>query len=101
MIEAPLFKSMTIVVAFGLLVFSYIILSNSSYISQLNIARMNATNWGTLAIAIIFILRAIGDFDIAGFFKKTKNGAFAEMDSKYFSPLCLFIGLASLVIYLS
>lgn len=55
----------------------------------------NPNNWifdyGRWIIPIIFLLRALGDFKYAGFTKRIKNTTFAKMDSKYFSPLCLFI----------
>ena len=51
--------------------------------------------WG---IPVIFLLRAIGNFKYVGFFKKVKDTDFAKMDSKFFSPLCLGIGLLGLVV---
>lgn len=56
---------------------------------------MNYTGW---IISSIFILRAIGEFRHIGFFKKIKNTPFAKNDTKYYSPLCLLIGLLSLII---
>ena len=49
-------------------------------------------NYGLWVIAAIFLLRAIGDFKYVGFFKKVKATRFGEMDSKYYSPLCLVVG---------
>ena len=49
-------------------------------------------------IPSIFILRAIGDFKYIGFFKKIKQTEFAEMDTKFYSPLCLVIGVIGLVV---
>jgi len=51
-------------------------------------------------IPIIFILRSIGEFNYVGFFKKVKHSDFAKADSKIFSPLCLFIGIAGIFIQL-
>ncbi len=53
---------------------------------------------GMWVIAGIFFLRAIGDFRYVGFFKKVKGTPFGQMDSKYFSPLCLLIGSLALAI---
>jgi len=50
-------------------------------------------NYGCWFIPIIFILRAIGEFNYVGFFKRIKNTEFAKADSKIFSPLCLIIGI--------
>ncbi len=49
----------------------------------------NYTGW---LISAIFIIRAIGDFNAVGFFKKIKQTEFANYDTKYFSPLCLSLG---------
>lgn len=58
------------------------------------------TNYGLLIIPIIFLLRAIGEFKYIGFFKRIKNTEFAEADSKWFSPLCLIIGVIGILIQL-
>ena len=59
-------------------------------------------NWllkyGLFVVSVIFLLRAIGDFRYVGFFKKIKITAFAQNDTKYFSPLCLFLGVVGLLI---
>jgi hypothetical protein len=49
-------------------------------------------------LAGIFILRAIGDFKLVGFFKKVKNTEFANYDYWLFSPLCMTIGIALLAL---
>ncbi|WP_323758458.1 DUF3995 domain-containing protein [Roseivirga sp.] len=49
-------------------------------------------------IPSIFLLRAIGDFKFVGFFKTIKSTPFAKMDTKLFSPLCLFMALAGFAI---
>ncbi|MHA3788385.1 DUF3995 domain-containing protein [Flavobacterium hauense] len=56
--------------------------------------------YATLAIGILFLLRAMGDFKYVGFFKSIKGTLFAKNDSRYFSPLCLYLGLSSVVIAL-
>ena len=58
------------------------------------------TTYGYWFIPVIFILRAIGEFNYVGFFKKIKNTEFAKADSKVFSPLCLGIGIVGIVIQL-
>ena len=45
-------------------------------------------------IGIIFVLRAVGDFNIVGVFKKIKGTVFAKYDTYLYIPLCLFIGYA-------
>ena len=79
------------VVAFGLLGFGLFILVKSHVLS------FKLPNWlldyGTWALSLIFILRAIGDFKYFGFFKKIRSTRFGRLDTRYYSPLCLGIGL--------
>ena len=44
-------------------------------------------------LSIIFTIRAIGEFNAVGFFKKIRDTEFAIYDTKYFSPLCLILGV--------
>lgn len=46
------------------------------------------------AVSAVFLIRAIGDFKYVGFFKKVYNSNFATLDTKYFSPLILFLGVS-------
>lgn len=48
------------------------------------------------AIAVVFALRAIGDFRLVGFTKRPLRSDFARLDTLIYSPLCLAIA-ASLV----
>lgn len=50
------------------------------------------------AVSFVFIVRAIGDFKYLGFFKKVYNSPFSKKDTLYFSPLCLLLGVAFLVL---
>lgn len=56
------------------------------------------TRYAYWVIPSIFILRAIGEFNYIGFFKKIKHTTFAQADSKLFSPLCLSIGIMGLLV---
>lgn len=56
------------------------------------------TNYAGWFIPIIFLLRAMGEFNYVGFFKKVKNTEFGKLDTKYFSPLCLVIGVLGILI---
>jgi hypothetical protein len=49
--------------------------------------------WGTWVLAIVFLVRAVGDFHIAGFFKHVKDTPFAYWDTRLFSPLCLALAV--------
>ena len=55
-------------------------------------------NIGLWVIPIIFLTRAIGDFKYLGFFKQIDRTAFADMDTKFYSPLCLIIALIGISI---
>ena len=48
------------------------------------------------AIGIILLVRAIGDFKYAGFFKRIKRSNFAKYDYWLYSPFCLISGGALL-----
>lgn len=50
---------------------------------------------GTTMIAVLFLLRAIGEFRYVGFFKSIKDSEFAGWDTYLFSPLCLFIAVSA------
>ncbi|NME67937.1 DUF3995 domain-containing protein [Flammeovirga aprica] len=54
--------------------------------------------YGYWGIPFIFILRAIGEFNYVGFFKRVRGTEFAEADTKFFSPLCLGVGVIGLMI---
>ncbi len=43
---------------------------------------------------LLFLMRAVGDFNAVGFFKKIRSTAFAAYDTKYFSPLCVYLSVA-------
>ena len=54
--------------------------------------------WGTGAIALIFFLRAVGEFRLVGFFKKVSDTPFAYWDTWLFSPLCLIIAITAFIL---
>jgi hypothetical protein len=57
-------------------------------------------SYGLVVIAALFLVRSIGEFKYVGFFKKVKTTKFAEMDTKYYSPLCLLISVAAIILEL-
>ena len=57
-------------------------------------------NYGSWIIPILFLLRAIGDFKYIGIFKRVKKTNFGKLDTRFFSPLCIFIGVIGLIIQL-
>lgn len=50
-------------------------------------------HWATIAIGLVFSLRAIGEFRFVGFFKRVHGTPFATWDTWLFSPLCLLIAM--------
>lgn len=50
-----------------------------------------------IVCAVVFFLRAIGEFNYVGFFKKVKGTSFAANDTKFYIPLCLFLSIAYLL----
>ncbi|MBM9576250.1 DUF3995 domain-containing protein [Leptospira sp. 201903070] len=48
-------------------------------------------HYGTLFLSLVFLLRAIGEFRLVGFFKSVRGTTFAKNDTKYYSPLCLLL----------
>jgi len=82
------------VVAFGLLGFGLFVFVKSRNL-QIGWPEW-LINYGLWGIGTLFILRAIGEFKYIGFFKKIKGTRFGQMDTKFYSPLCLVIGLLAL-----
>lgn len=89
----------TFIVAFGLFGFGLFILIKSGLIN-FDLPHW-LSNYGLWIIASIFILRAIGEFNYVGFFKKMKHTKFGQRDTKYYSPLCLLIGVLTIIIELN
>lgn len=56
------------------------------------------SRYGLWMLAGGFLLRAIGDFRYVGFFKQVRNSRFAELDTKFYSPLCLLLSLNTLLL---
>lgn len=54
--------------------------------------------WMIWLLAAVFLARAVGDFRYVGFFKTVRSTEFGRLDSRYYSPLCLLLGLASAAI---
>lgn len=79
----------TLVVAFGIFAMALLHLEKIQLINLPILTWINA--YGLKIIAAIFLLRAIGDFRYVGFFKKIKDTKFAELDTKFHSPLCLLL----------
>lgn len=47
-----------------------------------------ASGIAIVVLALMFAVRAVGDFRYVGFFKRIRGSRFARMDTLYYSPLC-------------
>jgi hypothetical protein len=87
-----------LVVAIVLIAFAAFVLIKTGFILFRLPNRIS--DYGLWGIAGLFLLRAIGEFKYVGFFKKIKTTRFGLTDTKYYSPLCLLIGLLSIILEL-
>lgn len=53
---------------------------------------------GLIIASVIFLIRAIGNFNDIGLFKKDSSGEFGYWDTKLYSPLCLFFSVSIVII---
>jgi hypothetical protein len=91
----------TLIVALGLLGFGLVVLLNVIRLDfKLPLWLYFVHKYGLWVIASIFVLRAIGEFNYIGFFKKYKQTKFGQNDTKYYSPLCLTIGILTAILEL-
>ncbi|HNP19602.1 MAG TPA: DUF3995 domain-containing protein [Fulvivirga sp.] len=91
-------KKDSLIVGFGLLMFAvFYFIKTDLILFPLPQWIIQYFGW---VIAVIFILRSVGDFKYIGFFKKIRTTPFGKNDSKYYSPLCLFIGMVAVLIQL-
>ncbi len=86
----------TIIVALALFTSAFIVLGRIEQLVKLQWPFI--FYWGTWGITVVFFLRAVGDFDHIGFFKKHKASRFALLDTRFYSPLCLMISLGTFLI---
>ena len=74
------------------------------YVLRSGLIDYNIPEWimtyGSWIIPILFLLRAIGEFKYVGFFKSVRKTGFGKLDTLFFSPLCLLIGILGLIIQL-
>lgn len=88
----------TLIVAVGLLIFALCNLSiQFSAVLPLNPLFLK---YGILVIGLIFLLRAIGDFNYVGLMKKYKTSDFARHDRLFYTPLCLTLFAAHLLTFI-
>ncbi len=86
----------SIIVGLALLIFSIF------YCIKSTIIAIKLPNWLTTILSwgvpLIFSIRAIGDFKYIGFFKEIDTTTFGQLDTSFFSPLCLFIAVTGFIV---
>jgi hypothetical protein len=86
----------TLVVATALFVAALVISGTAGWVGDVVPVRVFRVL--TLILSFVFLLRAIGDFRYIGFFRRPSESTFAYWDMRLYSPLCLFIAAAALVL---
>lgn len=79
----------TVLVAFGLAVAALVPLVRTGALSVP--APQWLSQWSAGLLALVFFVRAVGDFRLVGFFKRVRGTPFAIWDTRLFSPLCLLL----------
>ena len=54
--------------------------------------------WSDLILMVLFLARAMGDFNYVGLFKKIKTTTFSHADTYIFVPLCLFLAMTHAIL---
>jgi hypothetical protein len=57
-------------------------------------------SWLSFTLALVLLLRAVGDFRLVGFFKRVRGTTFAHLDTVIYSPLCLALSLGVFIVTL-
>ncbi|EJQ70946.1 Uncharacterized protein BWINRA5_03008 [Bacillus mycoides] len=86
----------TLFVAILILLASVIIVVQVGYLQGFEANSLSKI--GSIVCALVFIVRAIGDFKFVGFFKKIQHSQFARYDTRFYSPLCLFFGFVYIML---
>lgn len=81
----------TLVVAIGLALCAWLIAATGGVLSLP--LPYSVLSWLTRALALVLLLRAIGDFRLVGFFKRIRGSRFARLDTVLYSPLCLVLAI--------
>lgn len=89
----------TFIVAVGLLAIGLFILRKTTHIGWPLPVWLD--QYGLWFVTGLFLLRFIGDFTYVGVFKTIRHTPFGKNDTTYYSPLCLIIGILTLVMALN
>lgn len=86
----------TLVVAVGLALCA-VVIAGTARMLALPLSQ-TVLAWLTRGLAVILLLRAIGDFRLVGFFKPIRDTRFARLDTAVYSPLCLALAIGSAIV---
>lgn len=88
-------KTATLAVAVLLLIACFVLLAQSEAAPFLDAGWFS--KWGCRICAVVFFVRAVGDFHYVGFSKRIRNTVFAVNDTWLYSPLCLILAISFLI----
>lgn len=63
----------------------------ASQAELLGVPRLPIARMGVWVLLVLFALRAIGEFNLVGFFKRVRATRFGRRDTWVYSPLCLVL----------
>ena len=95
----PIFEpsaAATLVVAIGLALCA-VVIAGTAGILVLPVSH-TVLAWLTRALAVVLLLRAVGDFRLVGFFKRIRHTHFARLDTAVYSPLCLVLAIGAAIV---
>ena len=84
-------KVLTYIVGFIILGFAYLLFKLKFHD---DITQLNTLIYAGYIVSVLFFIRFIGDFHLVGIFKTNKDTKFAYYDSRYFTPLCIYLSFA-------
>jgi hypothetical protein len=79
----------TMTVAFALFLVAVALLAMGSSVSWIRLSSLAAV----ICTSLVLVLRSIGEFELIGFFKTQSDSRFAQMDTWFYSPLCLALAV--------
>ena len=82
---------MTYFVAFGLFLCALLISITAGFVTLP--LPFFIFKWLTFALSLVLLLRATGDFNLVGFFKRVRGTRFAYLDTRFYSPLCFLLAI--------
>lgn len=82
-----------LLVAALLVAAALLLLQRAGLIGELVAPRLAGA--GCWVVAAVMVARAIGDFRYVGFFKAVTDSPFARMDTRWYSPIALTLGVGS------